>query len=70
MFLRHLGQDEMQIYARNMFAFYLLILYLRFLEVFLILKQTGTTIIMIIEMVPIFVYKTIKPCSYTIKERD
>lgn len=56
MFLRHLCQDERQILARNMFALSLLILYLRFLEVFLIVKSTGTTIIMIIEMVLILVF--------------
>lgn len=50
LFLRHLCQVERQIYARNMFSLSLLILYLRFLEVFLIFKSTGTTIIMIIEM--------------------
>lgn len=50
MLLRHLGQDEMQMFARNMFALSLLILYLRFLEVFLIWKPTGTTIIMLKEM--------------------
>lgn len=50
MLLRHLGQDELQIYARNMFAFSLLILYLRFLEAFLFLELTGTPVIMLIEM--------------------
>lgn len=51
MLLRHLGQDELQIYARNMFAFSLLILYLRFLEAFLFLELTGTPVIMLKEMV-------------------
>lgn len=61
LFLRHLCQVERQIYARNMFSLSLLILYLRFLEVFLIFKSTGTTIIMIIEMVPfLFPFNKIK----------
>lgn len=62
LFLRHLSQSEGQIYARNMFAMSLLFIYLRVLEVFLIFKNTGTTVIMIKEMVPIFFsFKIIQP---------
>lgn len=37
-----------------MYAISLLFIYLRFLEIFLVLKGVGTTVIMIKEMVPIF----------------
>lgn len=54
LFLRYVSQSEGQIYARNMYAISLLFIYLRFLEIFLVLKGVGTTVIMIKEMVPIF----------------
>lgn len=53
---REFLQSEGQIYARNMFALSLLFMYLRFLETFLITEKTGTIVIMIIEMVPIFFF--------------
>lgn len=42
-------------FARNMFALSLLVMYLRILEVFLIHRIMGPTIIMIKEMVLVFV---------------
>lgn len=54
--LREFLQSEGQIYARNMFALSLLFMHLRFLETFLTTKKTGTIVIMIIEMVPIFFF--------------
>lgn len=56
LFLRYVSQSEGQIYARNMYAISLLFIYLRFLEIFLNLKDVGTTVIMIKEMVPILFF--------------
>lgn len=50
LFLRYVSQSEGQIYARNMYAISLLFIYLRFLEIYLMLKGVGTTVIMIKEM--------------------
>lgn len=62
LFLRHFLQSDGQQYARNMFAFSLLFMYLRFYETFLIYKIPGTTVIMVKEMVPIvFSYLNFNP---------
>lgn len=49
--VRHFYIDETFTIARRMFALSLLVMYLRFLEVFLMFKKIGLTIIMIKEMV-------------------
>lgn len=49
--VRHFYIDETFTIARRTFALSLLVMYLRFLEVFLIFRQTGLTIILIKEMV-------------------
>lgn len=51
LFVRHFYIDETFTIARRMFALSLLVMYLRFLEVFLMFKKIGLTIIMIKEMV-------------------
>lgn len=51
LFLRHFYEDETHTAARHIFALSLLVMYLRFLEVFLIHRTMGPTIIMIKEMV-------------------
>lgn len=53
-FFRHLYQDESHVIARNLFALSLLVMYLRFLEVFLIHHKMGPTLMMIKEMVFFF----------------
>lgn len=50
LFVRHFYIDETFIIARRMFALSLLVMYLRFLEVFLMFRKIGLTIIMIKEM--------------------
>lgn len=54
LFVRHFYIDETFTIARRMFALSLLVMYLRFLEVFLIHRKMGPTLIMIKEMVNIF----------------
>lgn len=49
--LRHSYEDETHVLARNAFALSLLVMYLRFLEVFLIHKTLGPILMMIKEMV-------------------
>lgn len=49
--VRHSHEDETLVIARNLFAFSLLVMYLRFLEVFLIFKALGPKLMMIKEMV-------------------
>ena len=51
MFVRHLRPSEEYNAARRMFSLSLLVMYLRFLEAFLVYKRSGTTVIMIKEMV-------------------
>lgn len=51
LFVRHFYIDETFTIARRMFALSLLVMYLRFLEVFLMFRKIGLTIIMIKEMV-------------------
>lgn len=51
LFVRHFYIDETFTIARRMFALSLLVMYLRFLEVFLMFRNIGLTIIMIKEMV-------------------
>lgn len=51
LFVRHFYIDETFTIARRMFALSLLVMYLRFLEVFLIHRTLGPTLIMIKEMV-------------------
>lgn len=55
LFVRHFYIDESFTIARRMFALSLLVMYLRFLEVFLIHRKLGPTLIMIKEMVWHFV---------------
>lgn len=50
LFTRHFYIDETFTIARRMFALSLLVMYLRFLEVFLIHRKLGPTLIMIKEM--------------------
>lgn len=50
LFVRHFYVDETFTIARRMFALSLLVMYLRFLEVFLMFRKIGLTIIMIKEM--------------------
>lgn len=50
-FVRHLYPDESHAIARNLFALSLLVMYLRFLEVFLVHQEMGPTLMMIKEMV-------------------
>nr|XP_034320574.1 transient receptor potential cation channel subfamily M member 2-like isoform X2 [Crassostrea gigas] len=50
LFVRHFYIDETFTIARRMFALSLLVMYLRFLEVFLIHRTLGPTLIMIKEM--------------------
>nr|XP_034319165.1 transient receptor potential cation channel subfamily M member-like 2 isoform X2 [Crassostrea gigas] len=50
LFVRHFYIDENFVIARRMFALSLLVMYLRFLEVFLIHRTLGPTLIMIKEM--------------------
>lgn len=54
LFVRHFYIDETFTIARRMFALSLLVMYLRFLEVFLIHRRLGPTLIMIKEMVRIY----------------
>lgn len=61
LFVRHFYIDETFTIARRMFALSLLVMYLRFLEVFLIHRKMGPTLIMIKEMVNIFLTIT---CFY------
>lgn len=49
--VRHFYINESFTIARRMFALSLLVMYLRFLEVFLIHRKLGPTLIMIKEMV-------------------
>lgn len=49
--VRHSHEDETHNVARHLFAFSLLVMYLRFLEVFLIHKTLGPILMMIKEMV-------------------
>lgn len=49
-FIRHFYADSTFTVARRMFALSLIVMYLRFLEVFLIHKKLGPTLIMIKEM--------------------
>lgn len=49
--VRHSYEDETHVTARNLFAFSLLVTYLRFLEVFLIFRVVGPKLMMIKEMV-------------------
>lgn len=51
LFVRHLYSDPTFTIARRMFALSVLVMYLRFLEVFLIHRTMGPTLIMIKEMV-------------------
>lgn len=51
LFVRHFYIDASFTIARRMFALSLLVMYLRFLEVFLIHRKLGPTLIMIKEMV-------------------
>lgn len=51
LFVRHLYSDSSFTIARRMFALSVLVMYLRFLEVFLIHRKMGPTLIMIKEMV-------------------
>lgn len=51
LFVRHFYIDETFTIARRMFALSLLVMYLRFLEAFLIHRKLGPTLIMIQEMV-------------------
>uniref|UniRef100_K1PW66 Transient receptor potential cation channel subfamily M member 3 n=1 Tax=Magallana gigas TaxID=29159 RepID=K1PW66_MAGGI len=50
LFVRHLYSDSSFTIARRMFALSVLVMYLRFLEVFLIHRKMGPTLIMIKEM--------------------
>lgn len=50
LFVRHFYIDDNFVIARRMFALSLLVMYLRFLEVFLIHRTLGPTLIMIKEM--------------------
>lgn len=59
LFVRHFYIDESFTIARRMFALSLLVMYLRFLEVFLIHRKLGPTLIMIKEMVYIYIYKSL-----------
>lgn len=54
LFVRHFYIEETFTIARRMFALSLLVMYLRFLEVFLIHRTLGPTLIMIKEMVGTF----------------
>lgn len=49
--VRHSYEDETHVIARNTFSFSLLVMYLRFLEVFIINKILGPMLMMIKEMV-------------------
>lgn len=51
LFVRHFYPDSSFTIARRMFALSLLVMYLRFLEVFLVHRKMGPTLIMIKEMV-------------------
>lgn len=51
LFVRHFYPSENFTIARRMFSLSLLVMYLRFLEVFLIHRKMGPTLIMIKEMV-------------------
>lgn len=51
LFMRHLYPSQTFTVARRMFSLSLLVMYLRFLEVFLIHRKMGPTLIMIKEMV-------------------
>lgn len=51
LFVRHFFIDETFTISRRMFALSLLVMYMRFLEVFLIHRKLGPTLIMIKEMV-------------------
>lgn len=55
-FVRYFYQDESHTIARNLFALSLLVMYLRFLQVFLVHKKMGPTLMMIKEMVWYFFY--------------
>lgn len=55
--IRHLIGNETHVFARNVFALSLLVMYLRFLEVFLIYRILGPTLMMIKEMVFFFINK-------------
>lgn len=57
LFVRHFYIDETFTIARRMFALSLLVMYLRFLEVFLMFRKIGLTIIMIKEMVKLFSFQ-------------
>lgn len=50
-FLRHVFPSQTVTDARRMFSLSLLVMYLRFLEVFLVHRKMGPTLIMIKEMV-------------------
>ncbi|XP_078341129.1 transient receptor potential cation channel subfamily M member 2-like isoform X1 [Crassostrea virginica] len=50
LFVRHARPSEEFNAARRMFSLSLLVMYLRFLEAFLVYKRSGTTVIMIKEM--------------------
>lgn len=50
-FVRYFYQDESITIARNLYALSLLVMYLRFLEVFLVHQKLGPTLMMIKEMV-------------------
>lgn len=53
LFIRHFHPSETFTLARRMYALSLLVMYLRFLEVFLIHRKLGPTLIMIKEMVSV-----------------
>lgn len=54
LWVRHFRRSETFTVARRMFSLSLLVMYLRFLEVFLIHRKLGPTLIMIKEMVNTF----------------
>lgn len=54
LFVRHFHPSQKFTVARRMFSLSLLVMYLRFLEVFLIHRKMGPTLIMIKEMVNTF----------------
>lgn len=56
--VRHFYNDETFTIARRMFALSLLVMYPKFLGIFLMFRTIGLTIIMIGEMVKLFDYKT------------
>lgn len=57
LFVRHFYIEESFTIARRMFALSLLVMYLRFLEVFLIHRTLGPTLIMIKEMVNLYCFR-------------